>query len=210
MVFLHGSGGNENSDVGGFSTAVNEAIAVGAFPESVILFPNGRKSGYQDHPERSEYIETWLIKELIPYAEKEFRCGGHQNQRVLFGFSMGGAGATRLGLNFPDMFAGVVAYGGSGGRSGAAFQSLNRNAKVLRERGFRIYMGVGEQDNFAQAEPFRRALDAAKIENVYRVLPGVGHDLGVYYTLTEDALRFVGKGIKSHASRVQEAERELR
>lgn len=195
VIFLHGSGGNENSDAGGFSSNLNAAVAAKTFPASVILFPNGRQSGYADHPERGEFIETWIISELIPFVEKEYRAGGSCDRRVICGFSMGGAGSTRLALTHPGMFAGVVAFGGSGGRGTAAIDAVNKNAASLRDQKFRIFMGVGEKDPFAQAAPFQKALDDAKIENVYKFLPGIGHDLGVYYTLTAEAFRFVGRGI---------------
>ena len=196
VIFLHGSGGNENSDAGGFSTNFSEAVAAKAYPESVILFPNGRQSGYVDRPERKEYIETFIINELIPHAEKEYRAGGTPELRMLCGFSMGGAGSVHLALSHPDKFSGVIAFGGSAGRSGTAIQLLKQNARKLRERKFRLFLGVGENDKFAQAESFRKALDEEKISHVYKVLPGVGHDLGVYYTLTEEAARFVHSGVK--------------
>ncbi len=196
MVFLHGAGGNETSDANGFTGVLK---GVKGFPESVILFPNGRMSGYRDHPDKKEFIETHILDELLPYIEKTYRAGGRRDKRILAGFSMGGAGACRIALSHPDLFAGVVAWGGNGGREpGPTYDALKANAEKLRKNGFRLFMGVGENDQFAQGEAFPAALTAEKIQFERKVLPGIGHDLGAYYRLTaEDGFRFVAPGIKA-------------
>ncbi len=195
ILFLHGSGGSEISDAGpgGYTAVVDHAVQQGLIPESVVLFVNGRQSGYRDHPERNEYVETFLVKELLPAIEKKYRTGGSRTNRLATGFSMGGAGACNLALKYPDLFAAAVASGSSVRDANAeGLALLATQADRLRKDGFRFYMGVGETDNFAQAPKFRDALEAEGIRHQYRVLPGIGHDLGAYYRLTGDeAFRFV-------------------
>jgi enterochelin esterase-like enzyme len=199
ILFLHGSGGSEVSDCGpgGYTAVVDHAVQQGIIPESVVLFVNGRQSGYRDHPERNEFIETFIVQELIPAIEKKYRTGGSRKTRIATGFSMGGAGACNLSLNHPDLFGAAIAWGSSvrdGNEEGIALLKLR--ADQFRKDGFRFYMGVGETDNFAQAPKFRDALAAEGIRHQYRVLPGIGHDLGAYYRLTSDeAFRFVAPAL---------------
>ncbi len=199
VIFLHGAGGNELSDANGFAGVLEGIVDAKAFPESVILFPNGRMSGYRDHPDQKEFIETYLLDELLPYIEKTYRAGGSRNKRIISGFSMGGAGSCRLAFTHPNLFAGAVAWGGNGGREpGPTFDALKLNADKLRKNNFRLFMGVGEKDEFAQSEAFPGALTTERILFERKVLPGIGHDLGAYYRMTaEDGFRFVAPGIKA-------------
>jgi enterochelin esterase-like enzyme len=201
ILFLHGAGGSETSDSGpgGFTAVVEKAVQAKAFPESVILFANGRMSGYRDHAEAKEYVESFLIKELIPHIEETYRTGGSRDMRALCGFSMGGAGSCRLSLNHPDFFAAAIAWGGSVREGDSKTISLLKDKSAeLRKGDFRLFLGVGEKDDFAQATEFRGALEKAGIKHQYVVLPGIGHDLGAYYNQTaEAAFRFISPSIKN-------------
>ncbi len=73
ICFLHGAGGNENSDAGGFSDLVRSAIEEKRIPPGVCVFPIGGMSGYLDQPDRKVMVETFLVKELIPYVDANWR-----------------------------------------------------------------------------------------------------------------------------------------
>jgi dienelactone hydrolase len=185
-------GGSEVSDANGFAGVLSDVVAKRQFPESVIVFANGRKSSYVDHPAQGEFIETHIVHELLPYVEKNYRAGGKQSLRYVAGFSMGGVGACGLSMRHPDLFAGAVAWGGSSGRSNQAIVSLRKAAASWRKSGFRLFLGIGERDQFAQADAFREALTAHNIAFRAKVLPGIGHDLGVYYSTAAEAFNFIG------------------
>ena len=51
LYFLHGAGGSENSDAGGFSGLVRKEIEAKTIPPAICVFPNGGMSGYADRPE---------------------------------------------------------------------------------------------------------------------------------------------------------------
>src|SRR5438128_11412693 len=58
IYFLHGAGGNENSDGGGFSAMIARAIEAKQMPPVLCVFPNGGMSGYADHPDEKVMGET--------------------------------------------------------------------------------------------------------------------------------------------------------
>ena len=56
--------------------------------------------------------EDYIIQEAIPFAESVFRTMDTSQFRCILGETMGGYGAMKLGLKYPDMFAGMASYAG--------------------------------------------------------------------------------------------------
>jgi len=64
---------------------------------------------YADHPsDRQRQDETFLLKTVIPLAEK--RYPGRNPKRLLLGFSKSGWGAWSLLLRHPDLFGAAAAW----------------------------------------------------------------------------------------------------
>jgi S-formylglutathione hydrolase FrmB len=55
--------------------------------------------------DRKEKMETAFLRDLIPDVEREFRVITARNGRLIAGLSMGGYGAMRFALKYPEMFA---------------------------------------------------------------------------------------------------------
>jgi S-formylglutathione hydrolase len=53
--------------------------------------------------------ETFVSKELVAYIDKNYRTLASARSRGLFGHSMGGYGAIRIGMRHPDVFSSVYA-----------------------------------------------------------------------------------------------------
>jgi len=205
IYFLHGMGGNENSDAGGFSGLVRQSIVDGKVPSTICVFPNGGTSGYMDHPDTKVMVETFLIKELIPYVDANWRTVATRDGRALAGFSMGGGGAMRLAVKYPDTFCAAASWAAALGsrRPGAAEalrEQLQTNADRIRDR-VRFLMIVGEKDQtLASHEPFKAQLDDLNLAYDYKLLPGVGHDLGRYHRDTgREVVEFLGAGFPKQA-----------
>jgi pimeloyl-ACP methyl ester carboxylesterase len=56
-------------------------------------------------------MESVVLDDLIPFVDANFRTIARRSGRILDGFSMGGAGAGRLGFRRPDLFAGISMLG---------------------------------------------------------------------------------------------------
>jgi enterochelin esterase-like enzyme len=198
IYFLHGAGGNENSDAGGFSDMVRKEIEAKRIPPVICVFPNGGMSGYTDRPADKIMGETLIVKELVPHIDARYRTIATREGRALCGFSMGGGGAIRLALKYPDLFSAAGSWAGAlrmrGGDSDPAALA-KENAEKVRGR-VRLLMIVGDQDmTFAPHPPFVQALKDLKIGHEYRVLEGVGHNLGAYHQQTgAEMVRFVAGG----------------
>lgn len=51
-----------------------------------------------------------LMEDLLPACEEFFSI--NQGRRAIAGVSMGGSGAMRLGLIYPDRFGSIIAHAG--------------------------------------------------------------------------------------------------
>lgn len=197
IYFLHGAGGSEVSDAGGFSGLVGKMIKEKKIAPAICVFPNGGMSGYQDRPEQKVMGETLIIKELIPLIDKTYRTQAEAKGRVVGGFSMGGGGAVRLSLKYPDLFSAAGSWAGAlGGRRGGAAPPELEVENLQKVAGkVRLLMIVGDKDmTFAGHKPMLDKLEQAKFPVTYKVLEGVEHNLGKYYEKTgEEMVKFLAE-----------------
>lgn len=201
IYFLHGAGGNENSDGPGFSRILARLIERGEVAPALGVFPNGGMSFYRDHPEEKIMVETMLMKELIPLIDATFRTRAERGSRIIAGYSMGSGGSARLALKYPDMFGATGGWGLSFlGRDATAPLGPEFGAEALQRspQRVRMLMIIGLEDpGLAAYAPAVAALTAGKVAFTYRTLAGVGHNLGLYYELTgEDMVRFLLEGVE--------------
>ena len=78
----------------------------------VVYASGGSQTNYCDSYDGKYLAETTVIKELIPYIDKNYRTIASRDGRAVQGMSMGGFGAMRLALKYPDLFSSVVAFAG--------------------------------------------------------------------------------------------------
>ncbi|HVF88323.1 MAG TPA: alpha/beta hydrolase family protein, partial [Pyrinomonadaceae bacterium] len=80
----------------------------------IIVTPEGNNGWYTDsNVAPTDKYETYLVKELIPDVEKRFRAIKERQGRAVAGLSMGGYGALKFGLKYPDMFAFAASLSGA-------------------------------------------------------------------------------------------------
>jgi enterochelin esterase-like enzyme len=198
VYFLHGAGGNENSDAGGFAGLIQREIDAKHAPPVLCVFPNGGMSGYMDHPDQKIMGETLIIKELIPKIDAEYRTQATRDGRTVCGFSMGGGGAIRFAVKYPDLFSAAGSWAASLRSRDAATDPValaRENAEKIRGR-VGLLLIVGDKDlTFAGHAAFIQALEELKLPHTYHVLKGVDHNLGVYHEQTgAEMARFVTAG----------------
>ena len=198
VYFLHGAGGDEHSDAAAFAGLVAEHVQAGKIPPALCVFPNGGpRSGYRDNPETGARVETMIVKELVARVDREFRTEARREMRTVVGFSMGGAGAVRFALKYPEVFSAAGAWAG-------AFRFLSRPENTLpadyavpalaQQAGrVRLLLVVGTKDStLASHPPLVQNLVEAKFPFELDVLQDVEHDPGAYYVRSGDKmLRFL-------------------
>jgi S-formylglutathione hydrolase FrmB len=92
----------------------------------IIVTPEGDNGWYTDSPTKpNDKYESYIVKELVPEIDKKFRTLSDRQHRAIAGLSMGGFGAIKSGLKYPEMFALAGSF------SGALGVSSYRNSSEL-------------------------------------------------------------------------------
>ncbi|MGI9243269.1 MAG: alpha/beta hydrolase-fold protein, partial [Verrucomicrobiales bacterium] len=189
VYFLHGMGGNESVDSGGFSSLLRRGIKSGWVPPLIAVFPNGGRSGYRDE------VQNMIIEELVPQIDADYRTVAEAGSRGLAGFSMGGAGAVWLALNEPDQFSFAGSWGGGLWRvEEEALALAEENTEKLRSNGFAALLVNGDQDRPDAFDRLAEKFEAGGIEHKVLTLKDTRHNLGHYYERAGEAMiRFIGE-----------------
>lgn len=116
IYLLHGRG-----DTGTAWLRVHDSldalIAAGEIPPLIAVLPDmpssSRASYYIDSQYtgslyQSERVETAFMQDLIPHIDSTYRTLTEREGRLVGGYSMGGYGAIRLSMAYPDRFQGAL------------------------------------------------------------------------------------------------------
>ena len=108
LLFLHGGNGDR-----GFLTrmrpAIDEMWRAGALPNMVVVTPSAGRSFYMDYKDGSQKWESFIIGPFLSHLRDKYKVSPDRSHTLLFGISMGGLGALRLGFKYPGFFAGLAA-----------------------------------------------------------------------------------------------------
>ena len=118
---LHGAGDNE---LHGFDDVrvLDAGIREGRWPAMIAVLPNGgMRTFYKDSYDGRFQSETLIIRELIPHIDATWRTIGERKGRCIEGHSMGGRGATRLAMKYPNLFCSLFNLAGNVPRTLAHF-----------------------------------------------------------------------------------------
>lgn len=138
----------------------------------IIVTPEGDNGWYSDSVSTpNDKYESYIVKELIPDIDAKFRTIANRESRMIAGLSMGGYGATKFGLKYPEMFSLVGSF--SGALGAASFTEKNA---ATAGRGIDAIMGPEGSEGRAANDVFKlvRGLTPEKI----KVLPFVYQSCG--------------------------------
>lgn len=204
VYWLHGRGGSQTG-AGVFAGRLDAAIKAGKAPATIVVGVNGRKtSSWVDTFDDKSPVQSVIIKELIPHIDATYRTIARREGRAIEGFSMGGAGAPKIGFKHPDLFGtvGVIAgalhdlasyksrgtafqdiYGGNEEyyQASDAWSVLEKNAGAIRDRTF-VRVAVGGKDNLLEKNTaYHELLTKLRIEHEFDVIPDAVHNPGQVY-----------------------------
>ena len=119
VYMLHGFGGdNYTTWIAGRLQDLNVRISMdslirsGKVREMILVMPNARNrfdgSFYSNSPTTGKW-EDFIARDLVRYVDNHFRTIPNRRARGLAGFSMGGFGAFRIGMDYPETFSAIYA-----------------------------------------------------------------------------------------------------
>ena len=103
MYLLHGNDGARNDwpVKGNLLQTADQLIANGQIPPAIIVMPDAGTTWYVD---LKEPMETAFFNDFVPHIEGKYRTLKSRDGRVIGGLSMGGYGALRYVLKYPEKF----------------------------------------------------------------------------------------------------------
>jgi len=78
----------------------------------IVVMPDASISFYCDAVEGLPW-ETAIVRDLVGYVDTLFQTNATREGRCLAGLSMGGYGAAKFALKFPDVFCAAVSHSGA-------------------------------------------------------------------------------------------------
>lgn len=104
LYLLHGSGGNEYDWDPGIQL-IDSLIRYDSIKPVIAVAPASGTSWWVDGKEK---FESAFIKDLIPFIELNYKAYRDRERRFVAGFSMGGYGALRYSLAYPELFSAAI------------------------------------------------------------------------------------------------------
>lgn len=117
----------------------------------------------------NQLFEQYLLREVVPMVEANYRVAPGRANRAICGLSMGGGQATQIGLGHLDLFAWVGVFS-SGQAQGfeTRYKALLDDPKATNERLKLLFIGVGKTDpGYERVRQFDALLTAHKIQHIY-------------------------------------------
>lgn len=108
IYLLHGLTGHYND--WGDRSKVKQLAAKGRF---IIVMPEGNDSWYTDSRQTGEFYQSYVVSELMPEINRQYRTRNTRDQRAIAGLSMGGYGALKFGISHYRDFALVGSFSGA-------------------------------------------------------------------------------------------------
>lgn len=196
VFLLHGLSGHFNN----WNDKTKIGLYIQGYP-AIIVTPEGGDGWYTDSATvPKDKYESYIIQELIPEIDKSFRTFADKDHRAIAGLSMGGYGAIKFGLKYPEKFSIVGSFSGAldaaergagipnkwnsitsvYGPAGSGTRASNDLFKIVKDLSGEkpvglpfIYLDCGTEDAlFKTNRDFAMLLQEKKIPHEYRELPG--------------------------------------
>ncbi|HEY0941546.1 MAG TPA: alpha/beta hydrolase family protein [Steroidobacter sp.] len=218
FYLFHGNGGSRHDwlQKGRIQRTADSLIARREIPATIIVMPDAGTSWFVDGREK---METAVIRDLIPDVEKNLRVLKSRDGRLIGGLSMGGYGALRFALKYPEMFAAAALLSpaiydplpppkssartvGTFGRGEKEFddqvwQRLNYptlwQGYLAKRTPVPMYINSGDDDEFmieAEATRLYSLLRANEQPAELRIVNGT-HSWEVWEDTIDDAMRYI-------------------
>lgn len=190
---LHGSPGSAADWFAGgrIDYMMDTLIAAGSIPPMIVVSPdlNAGISRVEDEPmdiPGGPQIETFVVKDVVPWADANFRTLAEPGQRVVAGMSSGGLASLLYTLHEPALFGGAISIlpytqpYTSAVVADPAAKRRNSPLVVISERatasGQKFFLGQGDGEPTKEATQIRDALRSRGDITTLRVLPGLAHN----------------------------------
>ena len=100
--------------------------------QMIIVTPEGNNGWYTDSATiPTGKYETYIVQELIPDVRDRYRTIEKREARAIAGLSMGGYGAIKFGLKYPELFGFAASMSGALGAASWTLQDLRGSQMIF-------------------------------------------------------------------------------
>ena len=164
FYLFHGAGGDEDAwtNMGRAAQIMDNLIAQGIAKPMIVVMTNGNanqaaaqnevpalpSAGEQGMAAYQRYagkFEEHLVKDVVPFIEKNYRTLTGQENRAIAGLSMGGGQTQTMTNNNPGMFGyigvfsmGIMSFGPQGPDAAKIDQERIARLEVLKNSGYKL------------------------------------------------------------------------
>jgi enterochelin esterase-like enzyme len=201
FYLLHGAGGDEDAwtTMGRAAQIMDNLIAQGKAMPMIVVMTNGNANQagapndvievpLQGDPmaayqKLAGKFEAHLVKDLVPFIEKNYHVFKGKDNRAIAGLSMGGMHTQTITNDNPGMFSyigvfsmGIMSFGQQNQDAAKLDQERDIKIDALKNSGYKLYwIGVGKDDFVYQSViTLRSTLDKHNFKYTYRESTG-GH-----------------------------------
>ncbi len=203
FYLLHGAGGDEDAwtNMGRTAQIMDNLIAQGKAKPMIIVMTNGnanqagaqnevppiqvqgQQQGMAGYQRLAGKFEEHLVKDVVPFIEKNYRTLTGIDNRAIAGLSMGGMHTQTITNNNPGMFGyigvfsmGIMNMGSQNQDAAKAEQERITKLEALKDSGYKLYWIACGKDDFVYqgVVTLRATLDKVGLKYVYRESIG-GH-----------------------------------
>jgi len=194
LYLLHGAGGDEDAwtSLGRANYILDNLIAQGKAKPMIVVMTNGNTNQKAALTETApvqtteigfsmgEKFPESLVKDVIPFVEKQFRVIPNSSNRAIAGLSMGCLHTQIAAMNNPELFKyiGLFSLGlhdNLGDINKRLIAAYDKNLKTLEANYKLFYIAVGKSDFvYDGVQVLRKKLDENQFKYIYNETSG-GH-----------------------------------
>ena len=192
LYLLHGAGGDEDawSTMGRTCQIMDNLIEKGLAKPMLVVMPNGNpgqqaaktallpeKTFDRNDPKFADIYVNSIVKDIVPYIEKNYKVIASPGSRALAGLSMGAGHTIRCTNLYPGFFSYICPLSnGIRIADDKAKADYNNQFKALKKAGYKLYfLACGDADFlFESAKLLDKTLTDNGLKHTFYVSPG-GH-----------------------------------
>ena len=219
VYLLHGAPGGYHDWVhaGGADKTADALISVGRIPPMILVMPEGQTSPLHDSewangtPPAAQ-AESYLVQEVVPSIDTQYRTVASADQRAIGGLSTGGFAGVNMTLHHPDIFS--IAWSLSGtyqapqtilkqtlfsDPASVAYNSPVQYVQQVKDpQRLHIYLAVGKTDTVdntnVETKQMDQALTAAHVPHLAQYFDGA-HSWAFWGLHLVDALEYIAANL---------------
>lgn len=181
LYLLHGNNDRPQGwlDVGNLNAILDNLIAEKRIVPMIVVMPFGHALPYGQPAQGGRNNNTaygeYLLKDVLPHVEANYRIVPERTHRAISGFSMGGGQSIQYFFRHLDLFASLAAMAPAPYRTLATdHEALLNDAAGTNAKIDLLWLGCGRQDSLhANAQQLAETLASKQIRHQWVSVEGV-------------------------------------